>query len=300
MAIAPVLKTGARKGLGVRVPHPPFHSPRLQWAAKVLPLIVCAIAFVSMSAPAQQTKLADAVKIADSAVGANPQDAKTLNMAWRVYLAASQFEKALRVGETMIRADTALADSAFFIRSAAAARMLDPKRGVEMASRGLAKFPHNLTLLIQRAMNAPDSLIAAIRFAASKGGDMQHLARIALEAGTDMYKAGNAGKSQKDLQRAVDLLLLSNELEFSSDAMFLAGASAFQLGMSATNEAETRKDCNVARLAQKSFRTAQQNLPAGRQSYPDDASRLLKSLSPMIRETDRQVDRFCVNARARN
>ena len=41
MAIAPVLKTGARKGLGVRVPHPPLTDEIVH----TLGLIGCEIVF---------------------------------------------------------------------------------------------------------------------------------------------------------------------------------------------------------------------------------------------------------------
>lgn len=340
MAIAPVLKTGARKGLGVRVPHPPFHSPglRLQWAKKVLPL-VSTLALVAVRVPAQPTNAVEAVRIVDSLMATNPQDVKTLNMAWRVYLAASQFEKALSVGEKMIRADTAMADTAFFIRSAAAAEALGSERGAEIIARGLAKYPHNATLLIMHAtvlrrigqneaalaaanhamtvdprlpesyfqkalilngMKEPDSVIATIRSGASKASNSVPLANVALMIGSDAYRVGHGTGSRKDLQHAVELLLMSDEIRSSTDARFLAGASAFQTGLIATNEAETRKDCSIARLAQKAFTTARENLPAGLRSYPDEASRLLKQLPPMIRQTDGQVDRLCVNARARN
>ncbi|HEY0241313.1 MAG TPA: hypothetical protein VGC52_01490, partial [Gemmatimonadaceae bacterium] len=87
-----------------------------------------------------------AVPIVEEAMTQNPGDPKTLLTGWRVYLAANQFEKALTTGAELIRADTAAADSAYFIRTAAAAASINPTRAAEIVAQGIAKFPRNSTL----------------------------------------------------------------------------------------------------------------------------------------------------------
>jgi tetratricopeptide (TPR) repeat protein len=273
-----------------------------------------------------------AVPVAEEAMRANPGDPKTLSMAWRVYLAANQFEKALTTGAEMIRADTATADSSYFIRSAAAATSINPTRAVEIVSQGISKFPSNATLLVLQAnalnkagqnsqalasinralainprvdggyaqkalilgaLNQPDSVLAVIRTAAAAGGDKRTLAQVALKTGSDAYKAGNASKNRADLQRAVAFLLLSDQLDGSADAKFLAGASAFLIGQSAVNEAQDTKSCALARLAKESFTTAQENVPAGLQSYSDAAKQLLTAIPQFTPAVDDQIRRFC-------
>jgi tetratricopeptide (TPR) repeat protein len=273
-----------------------------------------------------------AVPVAEEALRANPGDPKTLNMAWRVYLAANQFEKALNTGAELIRADTAAADTSYFIRSAAAAAQLDPARAAQIVSQGIAKFPGNASLLVVQAnalnkagqnaqalaainralaanprveggyaqkalilsaLNMPDSVLATIRTAAASGGDKKTLAQVALKTGSDAYKAGNASKNRSDLQRAVQFLLLSDELDGSADAKFLAGASAFLVGQSAVNEAQDTKNCQLARLAKESFNTAQENVPAGLQSYSDAAKQLLTAIPQFTPAVDDQIRRFC-------
>ena len=263
---------------------------------------------------------------------ANPRDAKTLSTAWRVYLAASQFEKALVVGDELIRIDPTAGDTAFYIRNAAAAAAISPTRGEERVALGLARYPNNVTLfviqanvlnklgqtgralsainralashprveggyaqkaLILSAMNEVDSVLATIRLGAANGADKNALAQVALKAGSDSYKIGKASKRREDLQHAVDLLSLSNELEGSTDAKFLAGASAFLFGQSAINEAQDKKNCNLARLAKKSFARAQEDVPAGLQSYPDAALQLLKAIPQFDEAVDKQIQRFC-------
>ena len=273
-----------------------------------------------------------AVPIVEEAMTQNPGDPKTLLTGWRVYLAAQQFEKALTTGAELIRADTAAADTAYFIRSSAAASSINPARGAEIVAQGVAKFPANSTLLVVQAnalskagqnaqaliavnnalranprveggyaqkalilssLNMPDSVLATIRTAAANGGDKKTLAQVALKTGSDAYKAGNASKNRADLQRAVQFLILSDQLDASQDAKFLAGASAFLIGQSAVNEAQDTKNCALARLAKESFATAQENVPAGLTSYADAAKQLLTAIPQFTPAVDDQIRRFC-------
>ena len=117
--------------------------------------------------------------------------------------------------------------------------------------------------------------------------------KLALNEGSDAYKAGNVSKNRADLQRAVQFLTLSDQLEPSTDAKFLAGASAFLIGQSAVNEAQETKSCALARLAKESFGTAQENVPAGLQSYADAAKQLLTAIPQFTPAVDDQIRRFC-------
>jgi predicted Zn-dependent protease len=276
-----------------------------------------------------------AVPIVEEAMRSNPGDPNSLRTAWRVYLAANQYDKALNTGAELIRADTAAADSAYFVRSAAAASQLNPPnpaRVAEIVSQGIAKYPNNAGLLIIQAnslskagqnaqalaivnraiaanprveggyaqkalilsnMNQPDSLLAALRSGSAAGADKKQLAQVALKAGSDAYKAGNVSKNRADLQRAVQFLTLSDQLESSADAKFLSGASSFLIGQSAVNEAQDTKSCTLARLAKESFAAAQENVPAGLTSYADAAKQLLTAIPQFTPAIDDQIRRFC-------
>ena len=276
---------------------------------------------------------ATAVPIIEEALQQNPGDPKTLNMAWRLYFAANQFDKALNIGEEMIRADTALADSTYYFRSsAAAASMNNSARAAQIAAQGIAKYPTSASLyvvqanalskagqnsqaltainnalrinprvengyaqkiLILTAMNVPDSVLNTIRQAQTAGVDKKTLAQLALKMGSDAYKAGNASKARPDLQRAVQFLTLADQLDPSADAKFLAGASSFLIGQSAVTEAQDTKSCALARLAKDSFASAQENVPAGLPTYPDAAKQLLTAIPQFTPAVDDQIRRFC-------
>jgi tetratricopeptide (TPR) repeat protein len=283
----------------------------------------------------QAHKLNLAIPIVDEALKANPGDPKTLGMAWKVFLAGPEYyPRALDIGAQMIAADTALADTAYFLRTFAAASTISPAKAGEIAAQGIAKFPQNVTLLLYQAnalskagqnaqalpiinrvlaqnpktegalaqkalilsnLNMPDSVMAVVNQCAVSGSpdDRKQCAQVALKAGSDAYKAGNASKARPDLQRAVAFLLLSDKLDGSADAKFLAGASAFLVGQSAVNEAQTTKNCQLARLAKESFATAQENVPAGLTSYADAAKQLLTAIPQFTPAVEDQVKRFC-------
>jgi len=277
-------------------------------------------------------KAAMAVPIVEEALRSNPGDPKTLNMAWRLYFAAGQNDKALATGAEMIKADTALADSVYYDRSARAASASNPARASQILAEGIAKFPNSVSLLVVQAnvqskagqnaqalasinralaanprvdggyvqkaailsaLNQPDSVLGVIRFGAANGGDKHTLAQLALKSGSDAYKAGNVSKNRADLTRAVTFLTLSDQLEPSSNAKFLAGASAFLIGQSAVNEAQETKSCTLARLAKESFGTAQENVPAGLTDFPDAAKQLLTAIPQFTPAVDDQIRRFC-------
>jgi tetratricopeptide (TPR) repeat protein len=273
-----------------------------------------------------------AVPIVKEAVSQNPGDPKTLQTAWRVYLIANMPADADAMGMEMIKADTALADSAYFIRTASALATSNPTRAAQLVSQGSAKFPGNSTLLVVQAntlskagqnaqalqainralqanpkvengfaqkililsaMNMSDSVLATLRVAQSSGADKKALGQFALKAGSDAYKAGNASKKRDDLQRAVQLLQMADQLQPSADAKFLAGASAFLIGQSAVNEAQDTKSCALARLAKENFGIAQENVPAGLTAYPDAAKQLLTAIPQFTPAVDDQIRRFC-------
>ncbi|MEO8577907.1 MAG: hypothetical protein ABI556_14460 [Gemmatimonadales bacterium] len=280
----------------------------------------------------QAGKAADAIPIIEEALRTNPGDPGTLRTAWLVYFAANQYEKGLTIGSEMVKADTALADSAYYVRSAAAASSISPARAAQIVAEGTAKFPNNANLLLVQAnglskagqnaqalsimnrvlavnprieggyaqkalifsnMNMPDSVLTTVRAGVAAGADKKQLAQIALKTGSDAYKAGNASKKREDLQRAVAFLKLADELDSSADAKFLAGASAFLIGQSAVTEAQGTKSCTLARLAKESFNTAQENVPAGLTSYKEAAQQLLTAIPQFTPAVDDQIRRFC-------
>jgi tetratricopeptide (TPR) repeat protein len=263
----------------------------------------------------------------------NPGDPQLLNLAWLVYLSAKDFQNAVNVGTEMVRVDTAAATADYYTRLAAAyASMNQPQKASEVAAIGAKKFPNDpnlsvisaqalykagqlpqaleaakravvanpknanayyLTATIQSAMNQYDDLAATIEAARVNGADATTLSQLALQAGSNAYKAGQGSKEIADFQRAIKFLQLSDQLQSSADAKFLLGASAFSVGQTATISANEKKSCELARTARDAFTLAQANLPAGGQKYPNEAAQLLTAIPQFTPAVDNEVKRFC-------
>jgi tetratricopeptide (TPR) repeat protein len=263
----------------------------------------------------------------------NPGDPALLNLAWLVYLNAKDYQGAIDVGNEMVRVDTAAATADFYTRLAAAYGALNqPQKATEAAALGAKKFPNDAHLLlitanslykagqlqqavdvakkaiaadpknpqgyfllatIQGALNQYDEVINTLNQAKTAGADPSGLSQIALQQGSNAFKAGQGSKDRADFQRAIRFLQLSDQLQSSADAKFLLGASAFSIGQSAVNDASEKKSCELARMARDAFNLASINLPAGGQKYPTEAAQLLTAIPQFTPAVDNEVKRFC-------
>jgi tetratricopeptide (TPR) repeat protein len=150
-----------------------------------------------------------------------------------------------------------------------------------------------LQATIQGALNQYDDVVNTLNQAKANGADPSALSQIALQQGSNAYKAGQGSKDRADFQRAIKFLQLSDQLQTSADAKFLLGASAFSLGQSATIDANEKRSCDLARTARDAFTLAQINLPAGGQKYPNEAAQLLTAIPQFTPAVDNEIKRFC-------
>jgi len=243
------------------------------------------------------------------------------------------YEAAINVGAELVRVDTAAATADYYTRLAAAYTTINqPQKASEVASIAAKKFPNDpklslitanslyksgqlqqaldaakravsadpknaqayyLLATIQGALNQYDDVIGTINTAKMNGGDPNVLSQLALQQGSNAFKAGQASKDRADFQRAIKFLQLSDQLQASVDAKFLLGASAFSVGQSAATDASEKKSCDLARTARDAFNLASMNLPAGGQKFPNEAAQLLTAIPQFTPAVDSEVKRFC-------
>lgn len=246
---------------------------------------------------------------------------------------AATYEAAINVGLELARVDTSAATADYYTRLAAAYTTINqPQKASEVASLAAKKFPNDpklslitanslyksgqlqqavdaakravtadpknaqayyLLATIQGALNQYDDVIATLNLAKASGGDPNVLSQLALQQGSNAFKAGQASKDRADFQRAIKFLQLSDQLQSSVDAKFLIGASAFSVGASAATDANEKKSCDLARTARDAFNLASMNLPAGGQKYPTEAAQLLTAIPQYAPAVDSEVKRFC-------
>ena len=286
-----------------------------------------------VSAIAASGQAARAVPIINKAVTENPGDPRLLDLQFRLLLAAKSWKDAIRAGEEMVRTDTALADTLYFTRLAAAYTAdSQPAKAAEAVARGIAKFPNNADMYLlqsqtlraagqtqqaaaaaqkalalnpkvprgwvlvaqaQSEMNQPDSAIASLQKAQAAGDSAAFLGQYALSLGNQFFKKASSSKSRDDFANAVKFLTFADKLAPSPQAKFLLGASAFSVGQSLAQDAQKGKSCALARQAQESFTTAEINLPAGGAAFPEPTKQYLGYLGQISPAVNQMVKAYC-------
>jgi len=190
-----------------------------------------------------------ALPIIRKAVEENPGDAALMRTQFLVELAARETKAALTTGAALVALDTAMADTSFYFRMAAAYQAdSQPTKAAEEIARGVAKFPENASLLVfsaqsQRAagqtqqaietlkkalaldpavekgqlqlaqlfndLKQPDSAYAAL-VAADKGQDSTLVGDVALSFGNGMQRDLKGDSPDSDYAAVVSFLTLAD------------------------------------------------------------------------------------------
>jgi predicted Zn-dependent protease len=278
----------------------------------------------------QSGQAAAAKPIIVAAVDSNPGDPDLVHLKYLILLATKDCAEATAAGEQMIKADTASADTTFFLRQAACyASGNDPQKASATAAQGVAKFKNNAALWslyaqtlrlagqlpqslaaaqtavkldpktehgylriaqAQIDLNQPDSAIATLKQAVAAGEDKATVGQFLLVLGNKAYKEAT---KREDFQRAVTILAASDSISPSPAAKFVLGVSAFKVGDSAVRDNQKEKSCDLAKLAQSSFLTAQINIAAGGSIDPKTAQQLLSALEQYRPAVEGQMKKFC-------
>jgi Putative Zn-dependent protease, contains TPR repeats len=271
-----------------------------------------------------------AVPIITTLVQNNPGDPSILRTGWLVFLAAKDYDRALTVGDELIKVDTSAADTTYYIRTAGAYTALNKAaEALQTLQAGATRFPNDLTLQLvtaQTLMKAgqaaaarqylarvlaadpknanaqvmlittitqPDSLYNAIQGAATNGADKQILAQLALQQAGTAINAAQQSKDRADYQRALRFAQLSAQLNQTVDASYISGLSAYYIGEGAIQEAVKTKSCSLAQMARDNFAIVQTTLPAAGRAHPTEAAQVLGAVQQYSPSVSQAVKAFC-------
>jgi predicted Zn-dependent protease len=159
-----------------------------------------------------------------------------------------------------------------------------------------AEHAHLRKAQAQIDLEQPDSALASLRTGLASGEDSATVAQFVLAMGSQAYKyAADTTHPPKmeDFQRAVSILSLADSIAPSPQAKFVMGVSAYRVGDIAVRQNQTAKQCDLAKLAQDSFTTAQVNVAAGGSVDPQTAQTLLGGLQQYTPAVESQVKKFC-------
>ncbi len=151
-------------------------------------------------------------------------------------------------------------------------------------------------------LNQPDSAIGTLKQAVAAGEDKATVGQFLLVLGNKAYKDASAqvittsdslAIRRDAFQKAAVILMSSDSIAPSPAAKFVLGVSAFKVGDAAVRDNQSKKTCELAKLAQSSFLTAQINIAAGGSIDPKTAQQLLSALGQYGPAVDGQVKKFC-------
>jgi tetratricopeptide (TPR) repeat protein len=149
---------------------------------------------------------------------------------------------------------------------------------------------------VQQSM--PDSVYAVLQQASTSVTDTsgkRRLAQFSLAQASTAFKAANASKDSLDLQRAISFANMSNRLDPSADAKYIAGFSSLLMAQNGALGAEKTKSCSEAQMAQASLKTAQNNLTpiAEDAKYGAAVKGNAANITQLGKAIDSQLKRFC-------
>ena len=171
-----------------------------------------------------------ALPIIRKAVEENPGDAALMRTQFLVELAARETKAAIKTGIELAALDTAMADTSYFFRMAAAYQAdSQPAKAADIIAQGVAKFPENASLLVvsaqaQRAAGQTQQAIETLKKALAmnpnvekgrlqmaqlyydlKQSDSAYAALVLADKGPDSVLVGDVAldlgnKSQRELK----------------------------------------------------------------------------------------------------
>ncbi|WP_439643778.1 tetratricopeptide repeat protein [Gemmatimonas sp.] len=272
--------------------------------------------------------------VIDQAVEANPGDPDLLRTRWIILLSQGDFKAAFAQGEELVKLDTSFADTTYFIRTARAYTTdSQPKLGAEFASKGLAKFPNQPSLVYEQIMSLKNSgqlqqalesldkaegakvavdnsaalrvtllkelgkeVLPAIKAAIAAGDTTQNIRVLALQAGNDAYRKAVTSKNLDDFTAAVDVLKYAESVAPNSlkpQAIFLLGATYVQFGQAKLTAADAAKSCPLTKEAKDLFVEAQIMLPRGGSFAPDQMRTLMGAVMQLDPAADARIKVYC-------
>ncbi len=223
-----------------------------------------------------------ALPIIRKAVEDNPGDAALMRTQFLVELAARETKAALTTGAALVALDTAMADTSYYFRMAAAYQAdSQPAKAAEEIAKGVAKFPDNASLLVvsaqaQRAAGQTQQAIETLKkaltmdanvekgqlqlaqlYAELKQPDSAYAALVAADKGADSVLVGDVAL---DLGNKAQRELATNTA--ATEADYISTVNYLTLADANATSAERRQQAKFL-LGAVSVRRGQALLKAG-------------------------------------
>jgi len=253
---------------------------------------------------------------------ANPGDLEMTRLLWATASRAGDYKKFMSVGEELVKLDTAVADTTFFVRMvAAAASDSNNAKAAEYASRAVQKFPGNANLLalqsqtlrkigqlpqsvaaMQKAveadpkvengyllivvgfseMNQPDSAKAWAQKAIAAGSNSEQIGNALLAPVQAAFQKAQASKARADWREALTAAQAAHEVAKTKNSHFFVGVASFQVGLDAVQKLNQSKSCAEVNLVEEMFTITQTELPPGGSVDANTAGQILGVVNQVL------------------
>ena len=271
--------------------------------------------------------------LADSLLVLEPINREVLDLSVRLAAAAKAWDAVLSLGDRLTDVDSSAATRDYFVTMIAAASALeDDRKALDLATRGVGKFPQDDELAVlraqylrrlgqltqaravidgvvgrnPRALNAwtqkaridaelkspSDTLLASLGHALEAGDDRGTIAIAARSFGIAASRDSAAGPFVP-MRTALRYLKLGASAQPNDTTSFLIGRMSVVLGQRLATAPPATKTCDVAREMQTITIDAQVELPKGGRAFPVETPPLIAAASQISAYADQLAKAVC-------
>jgi tetratricopeptide (TPR) repeat protein len=150
---------------------------------------------------------------------------------------------------------------------------------------------------LESELGRPDSALAALHRALTRGEDSALVAAFALSKGNTLYKSASGSLSSTDFAASLRMLAFADTVRSSPQSRFLTGAAALGVAQTTLTDASKLQDksasCRLTRAGADLLPFARTGLQGGDESLADAAKQSLAYLDQLDTYAQQQLKALC-------
>jgi tetratricopeptide (TPR) repeat protein len=269
-----------------------------------------------------------------SVVAERPDDVEAVTLQWRILLAMKDWRGALETGERLVALDTSLATHDFFVLMIAAADAAqDMPLALDLATRGVGRFPADDELVVLRAQylrrngqarqalavlnalldrnpRAPnawtqkarleaelgfgaDSVLATLGRGLQQGEDRGSVAQYARGLGRAASTDSMAPNKLVAMRTAIRYYRLAQSAQASDTTTLALGYAQVELARLLSAEPPAAKRCDIAKEMSAALVEAQIALPKAGPTFPQAVATLMTAAGKLATYAEELTKAVC-------
>ncbi|MBX9927281.1 MAG: hypothetical protein K2X99_00075 [Gemmatimonadaceae bacterium] len=169
------------------------------------------------------------------------------------------------------------------------------KKAIEIDTKN-SSSPLQLALMLADA-NQMEEAFKYARAAQVAGGDPTQVAQVVNSLSNKTFRAAQASKSIDDYKKVFPMAYYADSIAkddgAKSTSHFFIGASSIQIALAALSDADAKKSCDAAKIAQEYLGIAGVSLPRGGRAQPDLVGKMMPALGQLAPAIEQRTKAFC-------